>query len=102
MSAEIVRSLINKSKNDILTCKNNIFEVTIKFVDVSDRIEDVKRMINLHENSMYKNTNIIEKLRKLFIYLSRERDNARHEILNLKDKLKKLKQKVKEETQLLE
>lgn len=102
MSAGIIHSLLLRSENDILTCKNNIFEITIKFVDVSDRIEDVKRMINLHENNMYKNTKIIEKLRKLFIYLSRERDNARHEILNLKDKLKKLKQKVKEETQLLE
>jgi hypothetical protein len=102
MSAGVIESLIYRSKNEILKCKNEIFEITIKFVDISDRIEDVKRMINLQENSLYKNNKITSRLRNLYIHLSNERNDARQEILNLKYKLDKLKQKLKEEKELLE
>ena len=102
MSAEIVQSLINRSYNEISRCKNDIFEATIKFVDISDRVENTKRMIIIQENSLYKSNKIIEKLKALLIHLSNERNIARQDIINLKFKLQKVKQKLKDEKKMLE
>jgi hypothetical protein len=102
MSAEIVHSLIKRSHDEILKCKNDIFESTIKFVDISDRLESVKKMIYIQENSMYKSINKLKQLKSLLIHLSSERNDSRQEIVNLKFKLEKLKQKLKEEKKILE
>ncbi len=101
MSAEIVYSLIRRTKDEILKCKNDIFESTIKFVDISDRLENTKRYIEIQENAVYKSKQNIEDLKKLLIFLASERNNARQEIINLKFKLEKLKQKLKEEKELI-
>lgn len=101
MSAEIVHSLIKRSNDEILKCKNDIFEATIKFVDISDRLENTKNYIEIQKNNRYINEEMLTKIRKLFIHLSSERNNARQEIVDLKFKLEKLKQKLKEEKEIL-
>ena len=102
MSAEIVQSLINKTSDEILKSKNDIFEAIVKFVYISDKVENIKRMIIIQENNPYKSNKVIEDLKTLLINISYKRNKARQEIMNLKLTLEKLKQKFKDEKNMLE
>lgn len=82
--------------------KNDIFESTINFVDISDKLENTKRMIIIQENNPYKSIKIIEDLKVYLIHISYKRNKARQEIMNLKSKLEKFKSKLNEEKKMLE
>jgi hypothetical protein len=96
MSAEIVHSLIKNTEAEILKCKNNIFEATIKFVDISDKYEMVNAIIKFQNKSFD-----LIKLKTMLDHLQNEKHNTKQEIENLKLQLNNLKENVKIQKKLL-
>jgi hypothetical protein len=97
MSAEIVHSLIKNSEAEILKCKNDIFEATIKFVDISDKYEMIKSLFKIQNKSF----NLL-KLKTMSDHLQNEKHNAKQEIERLKLQLCQLKEKIQHQKKLLE
>jgi hypothetical protein len=97
MSAEIVHSLIKNTEAEILKCKNNIFEATIKFVDVSDKHNMVNSILKFQSKSFDKN-----KLLETLHHLTNEKNTAKQEIERLKLQLRQLKEKIQHQKKLLE
>jgi hypothetical protein len=96
MSTEIVHSLIKNTEAEILKCKNNIFEATIKFVDISDKCDTISSILKFQNKTFD-----LLKLKNMSDHLVNEKYNAKHEIENLKSKLLQLKEKLQVQTKLL-
>jgi hypothetical protein len=96
MSVEIIHSLIKNTEAEILKCKNNIFEATIKFVDISDKQDTLQIMLKFHN----KQFNTI-KLKNMSDHLVNEKNNAKQEIEILKSQLFQLKEKRKLQKKML-
>jgi hypothetical protein len=97
MSAEIMYSLIKNSEAEILKCKNDIFEATIKFVDLSDKYDIINTIFKIKNKSFD-----LLKLKNMSDHLQNEKHNAKQEIENLKLRLQKLKEKIQVQKKLLD
>lgn len=100
MSAEIVQSLIDKTEDEYLHCKNRIFEELIKFVALDEDIKKFKRLIIQYQDNIYKNLEFIHTAEYIIGALHTEQHLLRQSIDYLKIRMKELKKIIKEEKKL--
>jgi hypothetical protein len=96
MSVEIVDSLLKNTEAEILKCKNDIFEATIKLVDISDKHDMIHTILKIQSKSFDRN-----KLTETLQHLSNEKNTAKQEIERLKLQLHQLKEKIQVQKKLL-
>ena len=97
MSDGIMESLIYKTKEEYLQCKNTIFEELIKFVYLSDDIKKIQILILQCQDNPFKNLQFIHTTEYILRALYFEQNIIRETIDKLKVRIKELKKILKEE-----